>query len=137
MNRIERIAVLIGLALLLLTPGCMDVSPWRTRERPWTDEMVADGARVRATQSDGAAVLLEGAHIDPVAGELRGTRAGSDPLERVCLQLDELEALETSRVEAGRVVGNVLIVVGIVALVLVALVGLAGAGAAPPGVCVR
>lgn len=93
--------------LLLVAPACVNVSPWRAQEPPWTSEVVSKATRVRVTQADGTRVVLSEAALLEPSGELRGLEVPAGDEFRV--SLDEITILETQRLEWGRVAINGLI----------------------------
>jgi hypothetical protein len=108
----------------LLATGCLQVSPWRVHERPWTPELLAGAGGVRVTQSDETKIVLEDAYLDADATVLHGTRVPANGEAPVAIPTDQLTLLETKRLEGHRVIGNVglgvlafSLVVGVIALI--------------------
>jgi hypothetical protein len=128
--RRDRLVALV--AVLLLTSSCMQVRPWRTQDRPWQAETVSDANQVRITRLDGSTVVLKQVSLNETDGELHGVEFAGPSTESLTFPIDDLDSLETRKVEGTRLFGNMAlgatytVVIIAVAILLTAPVVLGG-----------
>jgi hypothetical protein len=117
-------SILLGL-ILVANQACVSTRPWRTREKPWDPEQLRKARVVRVHTTDGRSILLARVSLgeDSRGVFLRGTEVDWNlrPLRQIVLYEDQINEVETRRLEALRVAWNV--AVGVGAALVIAVVG--------------
>ena len=120
----------IAAAAMLSSAACVSARPWRLDEPPLVAADVEGADEVRVLTGDGELLELREVHwIEDasgarLAGRVIAPKARAD--QELELAVADLQRAETRRTEAGRVVLNVVIGLGIA---FVVFAGLAGAAA--------